>query len=113
MLRSADQINEVLRQNQLDGDILFVNDGSTDGTAEEIRQAQQKYPNVQCVTHPRNLGYGQALKTGYRYCIEHQYWFVFQMVCDLTIDAAFIVGLWKAMDACNLMAISKRFRAVL
>ncbi len=41
---------------------LVVDDGSTDGTPEAL----QSYPHlVRVITHPTNLGYGQALKTGF------------------------------------------------
>lgn len=41
---------------------LVVDDGSRDGSAEAL----QSYPHlVRVITHPQNLGYGQALKTGF------------------------------------------------
>jgi len=42
-------------------EVIAVDDGSTDGTAEKLA----KLP-VEVVTHPYNLGYGAALKSGMR-----------------------------------------------
>jgi glycosyltransferase involved in cell wall biosynthesis len=46
-------------------EILAINDGSVDGTAAALREAQRRIPNVRVVTHAANQGYGAALKTGF------------------------------------------------
>ena len=43
-------------------EIIAVNDGSTDRTAEEVK----KVPGVELLEHPENMGYGAAIKTGLR-----------------------------------------------
>lgn len=42
-------------------EIIAVNDGSKDSTAEKIRA----YPGVRLIEHEKNRGYGAALKTGF------------------------------------------------
>lgn len=42
-------------------EVIAVDDGSQDRTAEIIRQ----HPQVRLIQHPRNAGYGAALKTGF------------------------------------------------
>ena len=49
-----------------DYEIIAVDDGSTDDTAEKLRQAQAADPSLVIVTHPVNVGYGAALKSGIR-----------------------------------------------
>ena len=51
-----------------DFDVIVVDDGSTDDTAEHI--ARFGFPVIR---HPRNRGLGAAIKSGMRYALEHDY----------------------------------------
>jgi len=46
-------------------ELLVVNDGSRDRTCEIAREISGKDPCVQVISHPKNRGYGAALKTGF------------------------------------------------
>lgn len=46
-------------------EIIVVNDGSKDNTAEILRDLAVKNPLVKVVTHEKNRGYGGALKSGF------------------------------------------------
>jgi glycosyltransferase involved in cell wall biosynthesis len=48
-------------------EFIIVNDGSDDDTGLIAGQFSQKKSNVVVVHHPRNLGLGQALKSGFAY----------------------------------------------
>ena len=45
-------------------EILIVNDGSTDGTAEIAEEYEKKYPSIVRVIHQENKGHGGAVNTG-------------------------------------------------
>jgi glycosyltransferase involved in cell wall biosynthesis len=47
-----------------EGEIIIVNDGSTDGTEHTARALAAKYPMVRLISHPTNQGYGASLRTG-------------------------------------------------
>ena len=49
-----------------DYEIVVVNDGSPDNTGAVIDELAEKYDKVKAVHHPRNLGYAQALKSGFK-----------------------------------------------
>jgi glycosyltransferase involved in cell wall biosynthesis len=59
-------------------DVLVVDDGSSDKTAERL----QNWPDVAVVHHEVNRGYGAALKSAFRYAIEHEYDFLVTLDCD-------------------------------
>ncbi|MGN6543922.1 MAG: glycosyltransferase family 2 protein [Aureliella sp.] len=58
--------------------VLAVNDGSTDGTAEELK----KLPELRVVTHEQNRGYGAALVSAFHYAIEHEFEYLVTLDCD-------------------------------
>lgn len=76
----ANYVDDVLAEVSLYADnILVVNDGSSDATAERL-QAWEDRVNV--VHHAENRGYGAALKTAFQFAIEHDYEFLITLDCD-------------------------------
>ena len=45
-------------------EIIVVNDGSKDGTGDICDRLVEEFSEVRAVHHPRNRGYGAALKSG-------------------------------------------------
>lgn len=58
-------------------DVLVVNDGSIDRTAEIVLQHQ-----AYLISHPINLGYGAALQTAFRFAVSRKYAYVVQFDAD-------------------------------
>ncbi len=56
---------EMLKTAPFEGELVYVDDGSTDGTLERIKEAAQKYPFIKYATHQRNRGLTEALLTGF------------------------------------------------
>jgi glycosyltransferase involved in cell wall biosynthesis len=49
-----------------DYEVIVINDGSQDRTGEVLAELASKFgPRMRVITHPRNLGYGQALRSGF------------------------------------------------
>ncbi|HET9532926.1 MAG TPA: glycosyltransferase family 2 protein, partial [Blastocatellia bacterium] len=57
--------DRTLRRLTSDYEIIVVNDGSADHTAQVLSELEAIYPRLKIVNHPANLGYGSALRTGF------------------------------------------------
>jgi glycosyltransferase involved in cell wall biosynthesis len=79
-----------------DFEIIVVNDGSGDGTAEIADELARTYPQVRVVHHPENRGYGGALQTGFRSSTKK---LIFYTDGDAQYDPAELAVLWQKMDA--------------
>ncbi|HYD50197.1 MAG TPA: glycosyltransferase family 2 protein [Terriglobales bacterium] len=51
--------------------IVVVNDGSTDGTGDILRQIAAERTDTEVIEHERNKGYAQAQKTGFTHALQH------------------------------------------
>lgn len=71
-------------------DVLVVNDASSDNTRNIVESKGFK-----CISHKKNKGYCNALVTGYRYALEHDYDYVIQMDADGQHDTCNIEPLKK------------------
>lgn len=86
-------------------EILAVNDGSRDGTAEALREVQKRIPNLRVVTHAANQGYGAALKTGFTHA---KYEVVVITDADGTYPEDRSVDLLRCIDDGAEMAVGAR-----
>lgn len=61
----VEEIEWVFKKNKLEGEIIIVNDGSTDKSAEIVNSLSNKKPNIKVFHHRINLGKSKALETGF------------------------------------------------
>jgi dolichyl-phosphate beta-glucosyltransferase len=61
---TLDRIEHFLKTSGLSGEVIVVDDGSRDATAEVVRQRAASWPQLALVTSPRNAGKGAAVRLG-------------------------------------------------
>lgn len=64
--RVVAQTLELLKKLEIDFELIIVNDGSSDQTGEIADKIVSENDRVRVIHHPRNLGYGAALQSGFR-----------------------------------------------
>jgi hypothetical protein len=86
-------------------DIVVIDDGSGDMTAEIARKA-----GAYLICHPFNMGYGVALQTGYKYALDNDYEYLLQIDGDGQHDPGYIPALFAIVEnkECDLV-IGSRF----
>jgi glycosyltransferase involved in cell wall biosynthesis len=89
---SVGAVVEELREQAPDFDVLVIDDGSTDTTAQRAREA-----GATVLSHPFNLGIGGAVQSGYRYAYLHGYEVAIQVDGDGQHDPAQIGKLDRAL----------------
>ncbi len=62
----CDWIHRVLTPEQLSYELILVDDGSNDGSWEQIVSLRQSYPQIRGIRFRRNYGKSAALHTGFR-----------------------------------------------
>ena len=75
-----------------DHEIIVVNDGSKDNTADILDELARTYPEVRVVHHEKNRGYGGALRTGFASATRD---LIFYTDGDAQYDPAEMEVLWR------------------
>ena len=80
-------------------DLLVIDDGSPDGTAQIVRERQKAYPeSLHLIERQGKLGLGTAYLTGFRWALEHGYDYVFEMDCDFSHNPDDLIRLSAGAD---------------
>ena len=79
-------------------DILIIDDGSPDGTADIVKglMAEEFKDRVFLVERQGKLGLGTASIAGFKWALEHHYEYVFEMDADFSHDPKDLPRLYKA-----------------
>ncbi len=93
-------------------DILFVDDGSPDGTGEYIESVMRQQPRVHLLRRPRKMGLGTAYCRGFEYAIEHGYPVCMEMDADFSHDPAMIPRFLEEIRSADLVIGSRYIQGV-
>src|SRR6516165_9439573 len=91
---------EVLRHA---GDVLVVDDGSTDLTPELLRA----FPTIQVIRHERNRGYGAGLRSAFERAIDRGYDGLVTIDCDGQHEPSLIPEIASHLDEADIVSGSR------
>jgi glycosyltransferase involved in cell wall biosynthesis len=100
---------ELLPQWTADYEVIVVNDGSSDQTAAVLDELARQHEQVRVIHHPRNRGYGGALRSGFASATKE---LVFYTDGDGQYDVQELAGLLPLLtEAVDVVNGYKRKRA--
>ncbi len=80
-------------------EMLIVEDGSPDGTADIVKQLMWEYPErIHILERTGKLGLGTAYITGFKWALQHSYKYIFEMDADFSHPP---VKLLELLNACE------------
>ena len=90
-------------------DLLIVDDGSPDGTAELVREEQQRFgERLHLLERSGKLGLGSAYIAGFKFALERGYDRIFEMDCDFSHNPDDLVRLDAMLEERDV-AIGSRY----
>lgn len=91
-------------------DILIIDDSSPDGTASIIKNMQKEYEGIHLIEREGKLGLGTAYISGFRWALERDYHYIYEMDADFSHDPNDLERLYKACHEDNAdVAIGSRY----
>ena len=96
----------------LEGDfhVLIVDDGSPDGTADEVKKWQAKHPSkIHLLQREGKLGLGAAYIAGFKIALDKGYQYIFEMDADFSHNPKDLLRLYKACKDGADLSIGSRY----
>ena len=91
-------------------DVLFVDDGSPDGTAAIIKERMATAPErVHLIERSGKLGLGTAYIAGFRWALEHAYDYIFEMDCDFSHNPDDLLRLAHRLETDADVVVGSRY----
>lgn len=102
MIRKVFSLNTIFH-------ILIVDDNSPDGTAEIVKNLMEEFPcQLNIIERQGKLGLGTAYIAGFKWALEKDYFFIFEMDCDFSHNPDDLERLHKtALDGADLVIGSR------
>ena len=91
-------------------DILVIDDGSPDGTADIVRERQKDYPDrLHLLCREGKLGLGTAYLAGFRWGLERDYDYIIEMDCDFSHNPDDLPRLVEAAEEGADVVVGSRY----
>ncbi|MCA0429489.1 MAG: polyprenol monophosphomannose synthase [Bacteroidetes bacterium] len=90
-------------------DLLIVDDGSPDGTATKVKELQKEFKTLFIEERKGKQGLGTAYIHGFRWALQRDYEFVFEMDCDFSHNPEDLIRLLNACENGADVAVGSRY----
>jgi len=90
-------------------EVLVVDDGSPDGTGAIVDEIAERDPRVHALHREMKLGLGTAYLAGFRWALERDYAYVFEMDADFSHDPGHLPQFLDAIRDADLV-LGSRYR---
>ena len=93
-----------------DYDMLVIDDGSPDGTAAVVKERQKEFPTrLHLLERSGKLGLGTAYIMGFKWALEQDYDYVFEMDCDFSHNPNDLERLFERATEGNDVVVGSRY----
>lgn len=99
-------------EDQLAADVLIIDDGSPDGTAQLVETLQSKHPQLKLLRRSEKNGIGNAYKAGFKWVLERDYEVILMMDADLSHDPAALPAFIQSIRTHDAVFGSRYLRGV-
>ncbi len=92
--------HKLLKKLKRKSEIVIVDDGCPERSGYYAKKISKNIKNIKIIFHKKNLGYGAAIKTGFKNC---KYQWIFQTDGDAEYDVNDLTKLLKKSDGSDLV----------
>jgi len=88
-------------------DVLIIDDSSPDGTADWVNKEAEKDPRIKLIKREKKMGLGTAYIAGFKYALENNYDYIFEMDADFSHDPCEIKNFLNEIKTYDLVLGSR------
>lgn len=95
-----------------DSHILVVDDSSPDGTSAYVKELSTRLKNIFVLDREKKEGLGRAYISGFKWALERDYDFIFEMDADLSHSPEYLPDFLKTIQKADLVIGSRYISGV-
>ncbi len=92
--------------------ILIVDDGSPDGTGKFVEDEMKKNDRIHLIKREKKMGLGTAYIAGFKYALQNDYDYIFEMDADFSHNPKELKNFLKAIKDYDLVLGSRYINGV-